>query len=147
MSEENKQIVRRFIEEIWNKGNLSMAEQLISASYKHHDNTTPDFGHGPEGEKKRVSLYRTAFPDLHFTIEDMIAEGDAVTCRWTSRGTHRGPLTGVAPTGKSVTVSGISISRIAGGKIVEGWVNWDSLGMLQQIDVVTTLFKAKGAAN
>jgi steroid delta-isomerase-like uncharacterized protein len=147
MSEENKAIVRRFVEEVWNKGNSSVADQLISANYSHHDNATPDFGLGPESEKKRVNLYRVAFPDLQFTIEDMIAEGDTVTCRWSSRGTHRGPLSGIAPTGKRITVSGITINRFAGGKIAEGWLNWDALGMLQQLEVIPVLFKTKGAAN
>jgi steroid delta-isomerase-like uncharacterized protein len=147
MSEENKAIVHRFVEEVWNKGNASVADQLISGNYSHHDNATPNFGLGPESEKKRVNLYRTAFPDLQFTIEDVIAEGDTVTYRWSSRGTHRGPLSGIAPTGKTVTVSGITINRFAGGKIVEGWVNWDALGMLQQLEVIPVLFKTRGAAN
>ncbi len=146
MSEVNKAIVRRLIEEVWNQGNLSVADQLISANCSHHDNATPDFGLGPESEKKRANLYRAAFPDLQFTIEDMTAEGETVTCRWSSRGTHRGPLSGIAPTGKIVNVSGITMNRIAGGQIVEGWVNWDALGLLQQLDIVPILFKAKGAA-
>ena len=142
MSEENKAIVRRFVEEVWNKGNSSVADQLISANYSHHDNATPEFGLGPESEKKRVNLYRVAFPDLKFTIEDMIAEGNTVTYRWSSHGTHRGPLSGIAPTGTSITVSGITINRLAGGKIVEGWANWDTLGMLQQLEVIPVLFKS-----
>ena len=146
MTGENKAILRRFIEEVWNKGNLSLADQLLSANYTHHDTSTPDFGPGPENEKRRVNLYRTAFPDHQFTIEDMIGEGDMVTCRWTSQGTHRGPLSGIAPTGQQIKVSGITIDRFAGGQIPEGWVNWDALGLLQQLDVVPTLFKAKGAA-
>jgi len=145
MSEDNKSIIRRFIEEVWNQGDLSVADQLLSANYSHHDNATPDFGSGPENEKKRVNLYRTAFPDLRFTIDDMIAEGEMVTTRWTCHATHRGPLSAIAPTGKAVTISGITINRVAQGKIVEGWVNWDALGMLQQLDVVPTMFKAKGA--
>lgn len=145
MSGENKAILRRFVEEVWNKGNLSLADRLLSADYTHHDTATPDLGPGPENEKKRVSLYRTAFPDLQFTIDALLAEGDMLTCRWTSEGTHRGPLSGIAPTGKKVKVSGITINRFEGGKIAEGWVVWDALGMLQQLDVVPTLFKTKGA--
>ena len=151
MSEENKAIVRRFVEEVWNKGNFSVADQLISVNYSYHDNATPDFGLGPESEKKRANLYRTAFPDLQFTIEDIIAVKETVICRWSSRGTNSGPLSAVAPTGKTIKVSGITISRLAGGKIVEGWVNWDALGMLQQLQIIPVLFKAKakarGAAN
>lgn len=145
MSGENKAILRRFIEEVWNKGDLSLADQLLSAEYTHHDTATPDQGPGPESEKGRVNLYRTAFPDLRFTVQDLLADGDMLTTRWTCEGTHRGPLNGIAPTGKKIKVSGITINRFAGGKIAEGWVNWDALGLLQQLEVVPTLFKAKGA--
>lgn len=145
MSEENKAILRRFIEEVWNKGNLALVDQFLSADYTHHDTATPDLGPGPENEKKRVDLYRTAFPDLQFTIEELLADGDMLTCRWTSVGTHRGPLSGIAPTGKKIKVSGITINRFARGKIAEGWVVWDALGLLQKLDVVPALFKAKGA--
>jgi ketosteroid isomerase-like protein len=147
MPEENKAIVRRLMDEVWTKGNLSLVDQLISVNYTHHDTSTPDFGPGPEGEKKRATLYRSAFPDLQFTVEDVIAEGDTVSVRWSCQGTHRGPLSGIAPSGKKVSISGMSVARFAGGKMVEGWVNWDALGLLQQLDVVPELFKAKGAAS
>ena len=147
MSEENKAIMRRLMEEVWTKGDLSLVDQFISVNNTHHDTSTPDFGPGPEGERKRVTLYRSAFPDLQFTVEDVIAEGDTVSVRWTSQGTHRGPLSGIAPSGKKVSVSGITLARFAGGKMVESWVNWDALGLLQQLDVVPALFKAKGAAS
>ena len=146
MSEANKAIARRLMEEVWTQGNLSLVDQLISANYTHHDTSTPDFGPGPDGEKKRVTLYRSAFPDLQFTVEDVIAEGHTVSVRWSSQGTHRGPLSGIAPSGKKATVSGMTLARFAGGKMVEGWVNWDALGLLQQLGVVPALFKAKGAA-
>ncbi len=146
MSAENKAIVRRLLEELWNKGNLSLADEILATNYVHHDPSTPDFGRGPEGEKKRATLYRTAFPDLQLAIEDMVAEGDRVVTRWTARGTHKGDLSGIAPTAKQFTLTGVSIDRISGGKIVEGWVNWDALGMFQQLGIVPELAKAKGAA-
>ena len=146
MSEENKAIIHRLMEEVWTNGDLSLVE-LISVNYKHHDTSTPDFGPGPEGERKRATLYRSAFPDLQFIVEDVIAEGETVSVRWTSQGTHRGPLSGIAPSGKKVSVSGITLARFAGGKMVESWVNWDALSLLQQLDVVPVLFKAKGAAS
>jgi steroid delta-isomerase-like uncharacterized protein len=96
---------------------------------------------GPEGEKKRATFYRTAFPDLQFTIEDMIAEGDTVTYRWSSTGTHLGPLSVIAPSGKKVNVSGMTFVRFADGKIVEGWVNWDTFSLLQQLGVVPVIIK------
>jgi len=86
--------------------------------------------------KQFVSMYLTAYPDTHFTIEDQIAEGDTVVTRWTARGTHKGPLMGIPPTGKQVTVTGISIGRVVNGKTVEGWSNYDTLGMMQQLGVV-----------
>ena len=146
MSEQNKTIVRRLFDELWNKGNLSVADELIAPTYAHHDASTQDFGRGPESEKKRVTLYRTAFSDLRLTVEDMIAEGETVVARWSCRGAHKGDLNGIAPTGKQFVISGVSIVRFTGGKMVEGWINWDALGLMQQLSVVPELGKAKAAA-
>ena len=146
MSEVNKTIVRRLFEEVWNKGNLPVADELFAPNYTHHDPSTPDVGRGPESEKKRATLYRTAFPDLRLTIEDIIAEGETVMARWSCRGTHKGDLSGIAPTGKQFTISGVSIARFANGKMAEGWVSWDALGLMQQLGVVPELPKTKAAA-
>jgi predicted ester cyclase len=86
-----------------------------------------------------VSTYRAAFPDARITVEQQLAEGDLVATRWSGRGTHDGELMGVSPTGKQVTVSGLTISRLEGGKIVEEFQNWDTLGMLQQLGAVPEL--------
>ncbi len=137
MSENNKAVVRRLLDELWSKGNLSVADECLAAAYTHHDPATPDFGPGPEGEKKRATLYRTAFPDLRFTIEDLIAEGETVVVRWSSSGTNKGNLGTIPPTGKQADVSGVSIARFAGGKMVEGWVNWDTYGLLKQLGLVS----------
>jgi len=147
MSEQNKAIVRRLFEELWNKGNLSVADQLFSPNYTHHDPSTPDFGRGPESERKRATLYRAAFPDLQLTIEDIIAEGETVMARWSCRGTHKGDLSGIAPTGKQFSISGVSIARLTNGKMAEGWVNWDAQGLMQQLGVVPELAKVKTAAS
>jgi len=146
MSDTNKNVVRRLFEEVWNKGNLPVADQLFASTYRHHDPSTLDFGQGPESEKSRVNLYRTAFPDLRLTVEDLISEGETVMARWSCRGTHKGDLSGIAPTGKQFTISGISIARFISGKMVEGWVNWDALGLMQQLGVVPELAKPKVAA-
>ena len=146
MSESNKNVVRRLFEEVWNKGNLQVADELFAPNYVHRDASTPDVGRGPESEKKRATLYRTAFPDIRFTIEDVIAEGETVIARWTCRGTHKGDLSGIAPTGKQFIISGISIARFSSGKMAEGWVNWDALALMQQLGVVPELGKAKAAA-
>jgi steroid delta-isomerase-like uncharacterized protein len=146
MSEQNKTAVRRLFDELWNKGNLPVADELIAPAYIHHDASTPDVGRGPDSEKKRVTLYRTAFPDLRLTIEDTIAEGETVVARWTCRGAHRGDLNGIAPTGKQFAITGVSVMRFGGGKMVEGYVNWDALGLMQQLGVVPEFAKAKAAA-
>jgi len=147
MSELNKNVVRRLFEEVWNKGNLPVADELIATTYEHHDASTPEVGRGPESEKKRATLYRTAFPDLRLMIEDIVAERETVVARWSCQGTHSGDLGGVAPTGKQFNISGVTIARFAGGKMVEGWVNWDALGLMQQLGVVPELAKAKAAVN
>lgn len=136
-AEESRTIARRFREEIWNTGNLGVADQICAseAIFHTHDPLTPDFGSGPKALKQLVTMYRGAFPDAQCTIEDIVGEGDKVVIRWTGRGTHDGYLGKISPTGKSVKVTGIDILRIAGGKIVESWMNWDTLGMLQQLGV------------
>jgi steroid delta-isomerase-like uncharacterized protein len=146
MSEQNKTNVRRLFEEVWNKGNVSVADELFATTYTHHDSSTPDVGRGPDSEKKRVTLYRNAFPDLRLTIDDMIAEGETVVARWSCRGTHKGELNGIAPTGKQVNITGVSIARFTNGKMFEGYVNWDALGLMQQLGVVPELGKVKAFA-
>jgi len=136
--EGNKVLVRRFIEEVWHKGNLGFVDENFAADYVDHH---PALSGLPqrEGFKGLVTMYRTAFPDLHFTIEDLIAEGDKVAGRWTARGTHKGPLRRVPPTGRQVTVTGITIWRIAGGKLAERWTNEDTLGLMQQLGIIPPL--------
>lgn len=146
MSENNKAVVRRLIEEFWNRGNLSLADQFFAPIYTHHDASTPDFGQGPESERKRATLYRTAFPDLRLTVEDLITENEMVTARWSCRGTHKGDLGGIAPTGKQINITGVTILRFSNGKMVEGYVNWDALGLMQQLGVVPELGTAKAVA-
>jgi steroid delta-isomerase-like uncharacterized protein len=132
-TEQNKAMDRRVYEEVWNGGNLAVIDELVAANYVDHDQEPPGALEGVEGLKQSVTMYRSAFPDVHFTIEDQIAEGDLLVTRWTARGTHQGPLMGIPPTGKQVMVTGISITRVASGKVVEGWTNFDALGLLQQL--------------
>ena len=146
MSAGNQNVVRRLFEEVWNKGNLQVTDDLFTLNYSHHDSSTPDVGRGPESEKKRATLYRTAFPDLRLTVEDIIAEGETVVARWSCRGTHKGDLNGIAPTGKHVNITGISIARFTNGKMSEGFVNWDALSLMQQLGVVPELGKARVVA-
>ena len=146
MSEGNKNAVRRLFEEVWNKGHVQVTDELIAPTYTHHDSSTPDVGRGPEAEKKRVTLYRNAFPDIRFTVEDMIAEGETVVARWSCRGTHKGELNGIAPTNRQFNITGVSIARFTNGKMFEGFVNWDSLELMQQLGVVPELGKPKAIA-
>src|SRR5260370_36402142 len=97
-----------------------------------------------KGFKKQVTAYRNAFPALTLAIADILAEGNKVTVRWTARGTHKGELMGIAPTGKQTILTGISIIRIAGGKVAEHWGTWDKLRMRQQLGAVPTLGQATG---
>ena len=136
MSEENKEKVRRFLEEAFNEGNLDVADELFTSDYVLHDPSLPEEMRGPEGVKGYVQMYRSAFPDTNITVEDQIAEGERVVTRWTGRGTHQGELMGIPPSGNQVELSGITISRFEGGKIAEDWTNYDTLGMMQQIGAI-----------
>jgi steroid delta-isomerase-like uncharacterized protein len=137
-TEELKAIARRYIEEVWNKGNLALIDELFTPD---HINHSPSAGQmaGPEGLKQLIASFRNAAPDLHFTIDDMIAEGDRVVTRWTARGTHAGELMGVPPTGKQITVTAIVIDRFAGGKFAEHWAGRDDLGLYQQLGLIPSL--------
>jgi steroid delta-isomerase-like uncharacterized protein len=133
-AEESKTIVRRLLEEPWT--DLDVVDELVDESYVGHDPSLPEELHGPQGFKDNVSMFRAAYSDARITVDDQIAEGDTVASRWTGRGTHDGELMGVPASGKHVTVSGIVVSRVANGKVVEEWTNWDTLGMLRQIGAV-----------
>jgi len=136
MSEPNKSLMRRGIEEVWNRGNFAVVGELIAGDFVAHASLPIGEIHGPEGVKRYFATLREAFPDIHFTIEDQLAEGDRAVTRWTARGTHGGAFRGVPPTGKQVSLTGITINRVAGGKAVEGWMNLDGLGLLQQLGVL-----------
>jgi predicted ester cyclase len=135
-TEQNKINFRRIPEEIFNKGNLALADELFAANYTEHVPLAPGWPPGLAGFKQFVTVLRAAFPDFHLTVEDMIAEGDRVVGRVTARGTHRGEFMGIPATGKQATWTEIHIGRFAGGKLIEHWANLDQLGMLQQLGVI-----------
>lgn len=139
MPEHTKTISRRMFDEVWSGGNLNVIDELVAPDATGHDPANPDVPPGPEGVRRLVTMYRSAFPDLRLTVEDQIAEGDKVTTRWTARGTQQGDLPGVPATGRQGTITGISIDRIEGDKIRETWTNWDTLGLLQQLGVVAQM--------
>lgn len=135
-TEENKALARRFVEEAWSKGNLAVIDELLAANFVLHAAPLPGVSPDREGYKQWVSMTSAAYADGQTTVEDLIAEGDKVVARWSWRGTHKGEIWGIAPTGKQVTITGISIDRIVDGKIVEEWIEMDMLGMMQQLGVV-----------
>ncbi len=122
--EENKALVRRWLDEVFTRGNLDRVSELFAPNYTLHDPSFPGGIYGPEGVKRYVGAYRAAFPDARFGVEDQLAEGDMVATRWTARGTHQGDFVGIPPTGERVTVSGIEFSRVIGGRIDEAWVGY-----------------------
>jgi steroid delta-isomerase-like uncharacterized protein len=137
---QNKAIVRRVLDEVWSQGQLAVVDELYAAdfvSHQHSHPVAPQDLRGREALKAFVREFREAFPDFSDSIEDQVAEGDQVVTRFTSVGTQRGPLMGLAPTHKQVRWVGISIDRIVGGQIAENWVSWDMLGMLQQLGAVS----------
>ena len=137
MSEENKAIARRALEEVFSgQGNLEVADELFAPNYVGHDPASPEDIRGPEGAKEFAGMYRSAFPDVQMSVEDQVAEGEKVVTRWIASGTHLGEIMGIAPSGNRVMVTGTSIERIVDGKIVETWDNYDALGMMQQIGAI-----------
>jgi len=124
---------RRIVEEIFGGGNYELAHELIGADALGHDPAQPQPTRGPDGLIANARGYRDAFPDLTLTVNQQIADGEYVATRWTATGTHKGDLFGIAPTGKQSTVTGITIDHWVDGKVAEAWVNWDTLGLLQQI--------------
>jgi steroid delta-isomerase-like uncharacterized protein len=146
MALENKAIVRRFYEEVWNKRRIELVDELLSPSHAMHDNHLPDSGIGPEAYKRNVARYVTGFPDLRFTVEDMVAENDKVAVSWTISGTHKGEFRGISPTGKKVSIEGMTINHIADGKIMDSYVSGDYLGLMQQLGIAPAFGPPKGAS-
>jgi steroid delta-isomerase-like uncharacterized protein len=135
-AEERKAIVRRQIEELWNKGNLDFADECFTSGYVSHDPASPEVIRGPEGFKQNVAAVRSAFPDFHVEIVDQVAEGDKVVTRYVTRGTQAGELADIPPTGKRVDVMGMGIDYFSGEKVAESWEYYDVLGMMQQMGVI-----------
>ena len=140
----NKKVVHRFIEECWNGGDLSSVPELIAWHCLYHDPVFPHMSAGVESMQHHIQRSRKAFPDIRFTITDTVAEGDEVVLHWTAEGTHRGEFLGIAPTNQKALVAGTSIYRIQDGKIVEEWVNWNLMSLMQQLGLKTTSLQPAG---
>ncbi len=133
-AEENKDLVRRYIEEVWNGHNLDAIDELVSPEYFNHAASTAEYQRG--GAKLAVEWLRSVFPDHRFDIEDAAADGNTVAVRGTMGGTHEGELMGIAPTGKRVVVQQTHWFRVADGKVAEHWAVRDDLGMMRQLGVM-----------
>jgi steroid delta-isomerase-like uncharacterized protein len=146
MPMDSKAIVRRLYEEVWNKRKLELVSDLISPSHALHDNNFPGSSVGPEAYRAQMAIYLEAFPDLHFTAEDIVAEKDKVAASWTISGTHKGEIWGVRPTNKKMSFEGITIHHIANGKIIDSYISWDALGLMRQLGLVPARPERKSAA-
>ena len=141
--EENKRVVRRHFEEIFNEQNLKVIEEITALDYREHGvapfqaptSETKESPDGPDSLRRTAQWLLTAFPDLHFTIERLIAENDMVAVRLVMEGTHKGTFQGIAPTGKRIQGTRTDLFRVRDGKITEHWANRDDLGMLLQLGV------------
>lgn len=142
MLEANKSIASRIIQEIFNEGRFEVVDELVAPGYVGRDSARPSPIIGAGGVIESAAAYRGSFPDLQISIAEQVAEDDRVVTRWEARGTHESEFFGVAPTGKQVTVSGITIDRYAEGRLIEGWTSWDTLGLLQQLGAVPDLVAA-----
>jgi steroid delta-isomerase-like uncharacterized protein len=133
MFEENRATVRRFFEECWNQGNLQHIEDMVTRDYRHQDPVFPAMGSGTESLRRQIQMCRNAFPDIHVSIGNEIAERDEVVIQWLASGTHEGLFLGLEGTGKQVKVSGTSIFRLKDGKIADQWAEWNLVSLLHQI--------------
>jgi steroid delta-isomerase-like uncharacterized protein len=144
MSEhKNKDLMRRIVEELWNQKKLAVIDELYAENYVGH--TPNGLLQGRAGVRQHVTTYITAFPDCNIAIDEMVAEADKISVRWTGTGTHRGELEGIAPTGKRIDVPGNLTARISGGKVVEEYSVWDTLKLAQQLGAVGQVGKAQRA--
>ena len=135
-TEQNKALVRQMMEEVFNRGDLSRADDFLAPDFVEREELPPGVPPGREGVKQLTAMLHSAFPDFKVTIDDLVAESDKVVIRQTWRGTHKGGFMGIPPTGRSVSFGVIDIIRIAGGKGVEHWGLMDSMSLMQQLGAI-----------
>jgi steroid delta-isomerase-like uncharacterized protein len=132
-TEQNKAIARRWTEELWGRGDLSVADEIIAPEYERHDPGDPFPARGPEDVKRIVTMLRGMLPDLTLTIEATVAEGDLVVSRYTATATDTRGYMGMPPTGRTIRTAAMQMFRIVDGRIVESWAVRDDLGTLRQL--------------
>ena len=135
MSEANKALARRLVDDFWGKGNFDLADELMGLNFVNH-NAPPGIATDRDGYKDLGAMFRSAFPDQQAVVELIIAEGDLVVTRWSTSGTHQGEFLGIPPTSKRVNVAGITIARVVDGLIIEDWTEFDAMGLMQQLGVI-----------
>jgi predicted ester cyclase len=136
MSDQYKEADRVILEEVWGRGEVDKLDAIVAPDIVHHDPFDTNAADGLTGMKRTIANYRQAFPDVRFTVEDQLVEGDKLLTRWSSVGTHTGSLMGETPTGAEVRLTGMVVERFEDGKIVEAWRNWDVLTLLTRIGVM-----------
>jgi steroid delta-isomerase-like uncharacterized protein len=139
MSGDAATLGRRFFEEVLGAGNWSVGQEIVSGNVVMHHPSSPAPIAGYEAVKGFLSAFRAGFPDLSMTVEDAFGTPEKAAVRWRMQGTHDAELFGIPPTGKAVTVRGISVVRVAGGQITEDWVSEDTMGLMQQLGLVPAM--------
>lgn len=142
-TEQNKAVFRRMVDEVFNRGNIAVVDEIMTPDFMEREELPPGFPPGREGVKLLTQMLRSAFPDFKATIEDTLAEGDRVMIRMTWSGTQQGEFMGIPPTGKRMSIQVIDIVRLSNGKVAEHWGVMDSMGMMQQLGAIP----APGAAH
>jgi steroid delta-isomerase-like uncharacterized protein len=135
--DEGRALINRFYDEGWNANNLDVYDELVTEDFVDHQ-AVPGLPPGRDGFKALNGMFRTAMPDVWVTVDDIITDGDKVAARWTSTGTHQGNLFGIPPTGNAVKITATVVYRTEGGRLAEGWINRDDLGLMRQLGVIPT---------
>ncbi len=134
--EANKALFQRYFDEGTNQGSLAVVDEVFASDYLHHDPANVDSIGGLDDVKRHITTLRSAFPDLAFHVQDVVANGEDIVLRWTATGTHTGDYFGIPPTGKAFNITGMNYWRTANGKAIEGWVSRDDMGLMRQLGLM-----------
>lgn len=140
--QENMAVARRAFDEVWSQGKVELVDELLAPDWVGRPGGLGEPLEGPEAAKEWITRLRDGFPDITFTIEEMVADGDFVATRWIARGTHEGTFKGMEPTGRSATIGGMTFQRFEDGRIAEGWSEMDALGLFMQLGAMPEAARA-----